>query len=104
MVSANYSLWEDVQELLDTRRQDDRREAENQAPKFGVSDLPEFRHRCEVRWLLSERTRRGKAGMQWLRDYLQSSPVKGRRERLEMDIRLQWIAGNRGEPGIWHQT
>jgi hypothetical protein len=42
--------------------------------------------------------------MQWLRDYLQSSPVKARRERLEMDIRLQWIEGNRGEPGIWHLT
>jgi len=42
--------------------------------------------------------------MQWLRDFLQSSPVQGRREQLEMDIRLQWIAGNRGEQGIWHRT
>lgn len=64
----------------------------------------EHRHKCEVRWLLSERTRRGKDGIAWLRSYLQSQPVRGRREKLEQDIRLQWVAGSRGEPGVWHRT
>jgi hypothetical protein len=58
----------------------------------------EFRHRCEVRWLLSERTRRGQAGKAWLRGYLSNL---SRRNRLEKDILTQWALGNRGDHGEW---
>ena len=104
MDSANYSLWEDVPKLPDSGGQDDRGESTNQAPKYEVKTDESYRHQCEVRWLLNERTRRAQGGIQWLRDYLQSQPVKARREKLELDIRLQWIEGNRGDPGVWYRT
>jgi hypothetical protein len=61
----------------------------------------QFRHRCEVRWLINERVNRGKVGSQWLRDYLGKSAVRHRRSDLERDIRLQWSLGNRGDWGEW---
>jgi hypothetical protein len=102
MDSANYSLWEDVQELPDSGRQDDRRESENQAPKYEVNDSELFRHKCEVRWLLRERIRRGQAGILWLKGYLQTPPVQARRQMLEKDIREQWKFGNKGQEGDWY--
>lgn len=59
----------------------------------------EFRHRCEVRWLIAERVRLGRDGKQWLLGYLQK--VGPRRMMLERDIIDQWKAGNRGEPNLW---
>ena len=63
------------------------------------SHSEEFRHRCEVRWLIAERIRRGKDGRVWLRGYLERVP--GRKGRLEQDILRQWNLGNRGEPNHW---
>lgn len=59
----------------------------------------EYRHQCEIRFLLSERTLRGK---EWLRHFLNQPAVKRRRERLEIDIWQQWKKGNRGQvKGLW---
>jgi len=61
------------------------------------------RHRCEVRWLIAERNKRkGLAGRMWLKTYLNSSAVSGRRDQLMKDIVTQWRLGNRGEPGEWY--
>lgn len=70
-------------------------------PKVDVpySHSEEYRHRCEVRWLIAERIRRGKDGKMWLRGYLEKVPL--RRDRLEKDIKSQWLLGNRGEPSHW---
>ena len=60
----------------------------------------EFRHGSEVRWLLKERIQRGpEIGKSWLRGFLTSPEVKGRRERLERDIKEQWSLGNKGNVG-----
>ena len=59
----------------------------------------EYRHQCEVRFILSERALRGK---EWLRQFLNQPAVKHRRERLEIDIWQQWQKGNRGQvKGLW---
>ena len=63
------------------------------------SHSEEFRHRCEVRWLIAERIRRGKDGKAWLLGYLQK--VGPRRMQLERDILDQWRLGNRGDYGLW---
>ena len=55
----------------------------------------EHRHRCEVRQLLQWRLHRGSS---WAKDYLEKHP---RRARIEPDVRVQWAAGNRGEPDDW---
>jgi hypothetical protein len=65
------------------------------------SNDEQFRHRCEVRWLIAERAKRGKAGRQWLQSYLLRDPVQPRRKQLESDIMSQWTLGNRGEWGRW---
>jgi hypothetical protein len=61
----------------------------------------QYRHRCEVRWLLSVRTAQGQAGKALLRDYLNKPAVQSRRENLVKDIQEQWREGNRGEKGQW---
>jgi hypothetical protein len=77
---------------------------------FAATDQPYsyseiFRHRSEVRWLLRERIQRGQDnGKSWLRSFLASPPVKGRREKLERDIKEQWSLGNKGEIGDWFLT
>lgn len=61
------------------------------------------RHRSEVReWI-----RRGIGkDKQWLQDVMKGiAKVRGRAaaETLWRDIRAQWKAGNRGEPGDWRE-
>lgn len=59
----------------------------------------EYRHQCEVRYILSERALRGK---EWLRQFLNQPAVQPRRERLEKDIWEQWQKGNRGSvKNLW---
>jgi hypothetical protein len=70
---------------------------------FKASEI--FRHRSEVRWLLKERIRLGQDnGKSWLRRFLASPAVKGRRMMLERDIKEQWSLGNKGNVGEWFLT
>lgn len=64
----------------------------------------DYRHKCEVRWLIGERVRRGQDGIAWLRNFLALKEVQPRRQRLEKDIREQWSKGHRGEKEMWHLT
>jgi len=81
---------------------DDLFETEKKAamPEQGYTWSEQYRHRCEVRWLLSERASRGQLGKVWLRGYL-SKLKDARRFNLERDILSQWQEGNRGEAGVW---
>ena len=65
---------------------------------FNDTSTEEWRHQCEVRWCLKERTLRG---VEWLRQYLVKGAVQERRQKLEADIYEQWKKGNRGEHGMW---
>ena len=58
----------------------------------------QHRHRCEVRSLIRAARERGR---EWVRQYLDSKPVAGRRERLRADLNTQIKAGNRGQEGEW---
>ena len=58
------------------------------------------RHRCEVRNLIRAIAEPGR-GRAWVRDYLDSKPVAGRRERLRADLNTQIKAGNQGNEGEW---
>ena len=60
----------------------------------------QHRHRCEVRTLLRAIAEPGR-GRAWVRDYLDSKPVAGRRERLRADLNTQIKAGNQGNEGEW---
>lgn len=60
----------------------------------------QHRHRCEVRALIAAIGQPGR-GRAWVRDYLDSKPVAGRRERLRQDLNEQIKAGNRGQEGEW---
>ena len=76
------------------------RQFKNKARAITHTGTEQFRHRCEVRWLLSERTARGRDGILWLRGYLGKLP-EGRRKNLEKDIRCQWTEGNRVARYSW---
>jgi len=101
MDNTNYSLWEDVQKLPDTGGQKVRCVAKKEKRVVVATYTEQFRHRCEVRWLIAERIQRGKDGKTWLRGYLEHPSVKARRQKLEKDIREQWMLGNRGEHQRW---
>ena len=58
----------------------------------------QHRHRCEVRSLIRAARERGR---EWVRQYLDSKPVAGRRERLRQDLNQQIKAGNSGQDGEW---
>ena len=58
----------------------------------------QHRHRCEVRFLIRAARERGR---EWVRQYLDSKPVAGRRERLRADLNTQIKAGNQGNEGEW---
>jgi len=70
-------------------------------PQEPYTHSEQFRHRCEVRWLLAKRTQLGTAGQAWLKGYLQKPAVQHRRKQLEDDLFTQWQGGNRGEKGVW---
>lgn len=101
MDNPNYSLWEDVQKLPDTRGSEDRPDVKKETRVVVPTYTEQYRHRCEVRWLMAERTRLGKDGKRWLRDFLEHPSLKGRRDKLMKDIRIQWELGNRGEYERW---
>ncbi len=61
----------------------------------------QHRHECEVRNLIRAIAEPGK-GRGWVRDYLESKPVAGRRERLRQDLNHQIKAGNSGQEGEWN--
>ena len=70
-----------------------------------MQEEEERRHVCEVREWLKRRAAMGpREGKTWLAKVLNDIERKrGKRagERLRDDIRRQWVAGNRGEPGDW---
>lgn len=59
----------------------------------------EYRHRCEVRVYLYERSQKGKDHLRKMLSHPKLSAQ--RRERLANDIWEQWKLGNRGEYGCW---
>jgi hypothetical protein len=70
-----------------------------------MQEEEERRHVCEVREWLKRRAAMGpRDGKTWLAGVLNDIERKrGKQaaERLRGDIRRQWIAGNRGDPGDW---
>jgi hypothetical protein len=65
-----------------------------------IEEKEEFRHQCEVRFLIKRRVFRGAA---WLRGQLELTEKKrgSAVEKLKADIKAQWGLGNRGEMGDW---
>jgi hypothetical protein len=59
----------------------------------------EYRHQCEVRVYLRERSQKGKAALRKMLNHPKLSAQ--RRERLTKDIWEQWKLGNKGEEGCW---
>lgn len=60
----------------------------------------EHRHRCEVRWCLTN-------GSEWFKTYIAGvaqARGKAAAERLRADVRAQFAAGNRGGEGEWKET
>ena len=58
----------------------------------------EYRHQCEVRWLLRFRNEQG---LQRFREYLRSPGFGARLTRILHDVSEQWKKGNRGRLGDW---
>jgi len=66
----------------------------------GFTWSEEYRHQCEVRWLLRKRVESRSEALNYL------SKVRDRRgeeaaKALERDVRDQWSKGNRGEEASW---
>jgi hypothetical protein len=62
----------------------------------------EYRHQCEVRVYLRERSQNGKEGLRKMLNHPKLPAV--RREKLIKDIWDQWTLGNRGEEGCWKSS
>jgi len=62
-----------------------------------VSNSEEFRHQCEVRYVLQLRLK----GRQPILDYFAEVKKKRSIDDLEKDAREQWNKGNRGNEGDW---
>ena len=62
----------------------------------------QHRHRCEVRQVLKWRTQDRNKAIEYLSIVLNK---RGDRvaQLLEKDCREQWVLGNRGDEGDWHE-
>lgn len=61
----------------------------------------DYRHQCEVRWVLRLRVREG---VRRAREYLEGVGKQrgvAAAQRLRQDCRAQWEAGNRGKHPDW---
>jgi hypothetical protein len=63
-----------------------------------MNNSEEYRHQCEVRVYLRERSLHGK---EYLRKLLSNPKLESRLHKLTEDIWEQWQGGNRGEAGVW---
>ena len=64
----------------------------------------EYRHRCEVRWCLTQLADRGSHAKEWFRAWLELvEKARGvsAKDLLYRDAREQWKRGNRGERDDW---
>jgi hypothetical protein len=62
-----------------------------------VNSSEEYRHQCEVRYVLQLRVK----GRQQMLDYLEEVKKWRKPDKLEKDAREQWNKGNRGNEGDW---
>jgi len=69
-----------------------------------------FRHQCLVRWVIKRRLQDRASAHNWLKGYTDSDGKyhKGWNElhpgsRLEKDVRIQWMLGNRGADHDWRE-
>ena len=62
-----------------------------------MNDSEDFRHQCEVRYVLQLRVK----GRQPMLDYFTEVKKKRSTDNLEKDAREQWNKGNRGNEGDW---
>jgi hypothetical protein len=62
-----------------------------------VNDSDEFRHQCEVRYVLQLRVK----GRQQMLDYFEEVKKWRSTDKLEKDAREQWNKNNRGNEGDW---
>jgi len=58
----------------------------------------EYRHQCDVRWLLKVRLEQGLHGF---RRYVEVSGLYKRWPKVEKDFNAQWRKGNRGNNNDW---
>ena len=64
----------------------------------------EFRHQCEVRWLLRTGVTASVGSVSSFLNRVEKMRGKAARVRLETDYRDQWKKGNRGESWAWHNA
>ena len=62
-----------------------------------MNDSEEFRHQCEIRYVLQLRVK----GRQPMLDYLEQVKKWRSTDKLEKDAREQWNKGNRGNEKDW---
>jgi hypothetical protein len=61
----------------------------------------EYRHQCEVRYVLSLRVNDRNKALEYLK--LVREKRKEKANKLELDCKEQWNLGNRGEKGEWYE-
>ena len=61
----------------------------------------EYRHQCEVRYVLSLRVNDRNKALEYLK--LVREKRKEKENKLELDCKEQWNLGNRGEKGEWYE-
>ena len=62
-----------------------------------MNNSEEYRHQCEVRYVLQLRVK----GRQQMLNYLEEVKKWRSTDKLEKDAREQWNKGNRGNEGDW---
>jgi hypothetical protein len=66
----------------------------------GFTWTEEYRHQCEVRTVIRWRREDRSRALNYLEE-VKKKRGKEAGERLENDVRDQWIKGNRGQEGDW---
>ena len=61
----------------------------------------EYRHQCEVRYVLSLRVEDRNKALEYLK--LVREKRKEKANKLELDCKEQWNLGNKGEKGEWYE-
>lgn len=63
----------------------------------------EYRHQCEVRWILRNRKTLGSTWANEYLDKIERTRGKKARAKVESDCRTQWTLGNRGDHAVWFE-